>query len=64
MAAAHWPASPAVFPLHLLVLCDRDCVVPIEVPPLREQREDIQPLVHHLLSHRAACQALALAGRW
>ncbi len=28
----------------------RLCVVPIEVPPLRERREDIAPLVHHFLS--------------
>jgi DNA-binding NtrC family response regulator len=28
----------------------RLCVVPIEVPPLRARREDITPLVHHLLS--------------
>lgn len=28
----------------------RLCVVPIEVPPLRTRREDISPLVHHLLS--------------
>ena len=29
-------------------------VVPIEVPPLRQRREDIEPLAHHLLARVAA----------
>lgn len=36
----------------------RLCVVPIEIPPLRTRREDISPLVHHLLSRITAQRGL------
>jgi DNA-binding NtrC family response regulator len=36
----------------------RLCVVPIEVPPLRTRREDIPPLVHHVLSRVTAQHGL------
>lgn len=36
----------------------RLCVVPIEVPPLRDRREDIAPLSSHLLTRVAAQQGL------
>ena len=36
----------------------RLCVVPIEVPPLRERREDISPLARHLLNRVAAQHGL------
>ncbi len=36
----------------------RLCVVPIEVPPLRERREDIPPLVLHLLNRITAQHGL------
>ena len=36
----------------------RLCVVPIEVPPLRDRREDISPLVQHLLNRITAQHGL------
>ena len=36
----------------------RLCVVPIEVPPLRERREDIPPLARHLLNRVSAQHGL------
>lgn len=36
----------------------RLCVVPIEVPPLRTRREDIPPLVHHLLNRLTSQRGL------
>ncbi|MDE3163021.1 MAG: sigma-54-dependent Fis family transcriptional regulator, partial [Acidobacteriota bacterium] len=36
----------------------RLCVVPIEVPPLRERREDISPLARHLLNRVTAQHGL------
>ena len=36
----------------------RLCVVPIEVPPLRERREDISPLARHLLNRASAQHGL------
>jgi len=35
-------------------------VVPIEVPPLRERREDLEPLIHHLLDRIGARRGRAI----
>jgi transcriptional regulator with GAF, ATPase, and Fis domain len=39
----------------------RLCVFPIAIPPLRDRKEDIRPLAHHLL--RQSCQRLRVPAR-
>ncbi|MDR1910254.1 MAG: sigma-54 dependent transcriptional regulator [Holosporales bacterium] len=34
-------------------------IVPIDIPPLAERREDIVPLIHHFLAHADTCFGLA-----
>jgi len=39
----------------------RLCVVPVDLPPLRERAEEIEPLAHHLLERVSAATGRALA---